>query len=69
MAWSETTLKHLVPILAAGQFVLKKEAQEILLELYTALHGGSRCYEMPHSRRRMEEPVVKDARVKRRGGS
>lgn len=25
MAWSEQTLKHLVPILAAGQFVLKKE--------------------------------------------
>ena len=44
-----------------GRYADKKEAQEILLELYTA--------EMPHSRRRMEEPVVKDARVKRRGGS
>ena len=28
MAWSETTLKHLVPVLAAGQFVLKKEASD-----------------------------------------
>ena len=28
MAWSETTLKHLVPILAAGQFVLKKETSD-----------------------------------------
>ena len=52
-----------------GRYADKKEAQEILLELYTALHSGSRCYEMPQSRRRMEEPVVKDARVKRRGGS
>ena len=25
MAWSEKTLKHLVPVLAAGQFFLKKE--------------------------------------------
>lgn len=25
MAWSEKTLKHLVPVLAAGQFILKKE--------------------------------------------
>ena len=29
MAWSETTLKHLVPVLAAGQFVLKKENPDV----------------------------------------
>ncbi|MBP5718797.1 MAG: ISLre2 family transposase [Abditibacteriota bacterium] len=29
MAWSEQTLKHLVPVLAAGQFVLKKEKPNV----------------------------------------
>ena len=28
MAWSEQTLQHLVPVLAAGQFVLKKETPD-----------------------------------------
>ena len=28
MTWSEKTLKHLVPILAAGQFFLKKETPD-----------------------------------------
>ena len=52
-----------------GRYADKKEAQEILLELYTALHTGASDFEMPPSKRYAEEVHIRDARTKRKGGS
>lgn len=46
-----------------------KEAAEALKDLLVALAGGQVSCEMPPSRLSYEERQIKDARVKRRGGS
>lgn len=50
-----------------GRYNTKKEAQEILFELYGALASDERYFDMPA--REKQEPVKKDARIARKGGS
>lgn len=45
------------------------EAKGILAELFAALAGGQTYFEMPDSLLLAEERGIKDARVKRKGGS
>lgn len=52
-----------------GTYKDLKEARDALGKLYAALALGENCFYMPESRYYNEERIVKDARVKRRGGS
>lgn len=52
-----------------GTYKDMKEAEDALGKLYAALTLGENCFYMPESRYYNEEHIVKDARVKRRGGS
>lgn len=57
------------PPVTIGRYADEKEAKETLLTLWNALAGGQTMFEMPESRYYFEEPVKKDARTKRKGGS
>ena len=52
-----------------GRYKDKKEAQEALGNLFSALYGGQAGFTMPDSTIYYEEHTIKDARTKRKGGS
>lgn len=52
-----------------GSFETRKEAEEVLIEIFNYLKDDERCYYVPLSRLIAPETMVHDARTKRRGGS
>lgn len=50
-----------------GRYPTQKEAETALYALYSALASGERYFDMPPGT--IQEPVKKDARTARRGGS
>lgn len=52
-----------------GRYKNIKEAQEVLFELFYAISHGETSYELPLSEVVAPEKRIKDARVKRKGGS
>jgi len=52
-----------------GKYADRKEAQEVLYELFFAISGGQTHFEMPDSRIFHEQWTIYDARTKRKGGS
>lgn len=56
-------------VVAVGRYADKREATEVLGDLYAALVGGAKGYVMPDSAAYHPEQQIKDARVRRRGGS
>lgn len=57
------------PTVTMGRYQDLKEAQGVLGELVCALAGGQTIFYMPSSLLYAEQITVKDARVKRKGGS
>lgn len=51
-----------------GRFNDRPEAMAALMELYTSLYDGSLYFEIPQ-RKTIADDIVKDHRVKRKGGS
>lgn len=52
-----------------GRYKNIKEAQKVLFELFYAISHGETSYELPLSEVVAPEKRIKDARVKRKGGS
>ena len=57
------------PMAVIGRYISMQEAQQVLVDLFYALGSGVETYEMPDSSLQHPEQMIKDARVKRRGGS
>ena len=52
-----------------GRYADRDEATEVLLSLFDAMRNGDGCFEMPLSYKWGGGMRVRDARVKRKGGS
>lgn len=52
-----------------GRYSDEKEARDVLLDLFAALHSDESNYMMPLSPKVAEECTIRDARTKRKGGS
>ena len=57
------------PLITLGRYYSKDIANDVFMQLFTALHCGDSHFEMPTIDDENEERRVHDARVKRRGGS
>lgn len=57
------------PPVTAGSYKTKKEAQDALLALLVALGENMIYFDMPPSLLTSEQEIIKDARVRRKGGS
>lgn len=57
------------PPVSAGSYKTKKEAQDALLALLVALGENMIYFDMPPSLLTSEQEIIKDARVRRKGGS
>lgn len=58
-----------VPPLTIGRYQNREEAEQALGQLYGALIGGARGFDMPESCYYDEERAKRDARTRRKGGS
>lgn len=57
------------PPVTIGRYKDRKEAQDALEDMFSALASKFDCYTMPDSVLFFEEHTKKDARTKRKGGS
>ena len=57
------------PPVTMGRYKDIKEASDILGDLFRALIGGQPGYSMPDSTYYYEQEIIKDSRIKRKGGS
>ena len=57
------------PLMTLGKYANEKEARAVFLDLFGELSRGADFYEMPDSELFHRERDVRDARIRRRGGS